>query len=168
MLRRELTFSQHVLDPLQLAGDLHQDVVHVLHPLLYKSTQHHELLLKKICWWRHFITSVKQIIFHGPGHIVKTKYVDDDILRTKYIPRAHTEQRQELETGLIAAGANSSLVVGQRGQQTSGPQKLLWRGPPNQIKDHHSLLAHTCARSFYKMSLIREAWKLFCFLNSQM
>jgi hypothetical protein len=36
--------------------------------------------------------------------------------------RAHTEERKEMETGLITARANSMLAFGEgKGQQTSGP-----------------------------------------------
>jgi hypothetical protein len=41
--------------------------------------------------------------------------VDYDILKKQYLPRAHMEERRELETGLIAVGVNSSLVAGGRG-----------------------------------------------------
>jgi hypothetical protein len=59
--------------------------------------------------------------------------VDGDILTKQYFLRVHSEEGKELETGLIAVGANSSLVVGvERGQQLIGPWKLLKRGPPNQ------------------------------------
>jgi hypothetical protein len=52
--------------------------------------------------------------------------VDDDILTKQYLARAHMEDRKELETGLLAVGANCSLGRGgERGQPTSGPWTLL-------------------------------------------
>jgi hypothetical protein len=39
------------------------------------------------------------------------RYADEDILTKQYFSRAHRDQRKELETGLIAVGAKSSLVV---------------------------------------------------------
>jgi hypothetical protein len=45
--------------------------------------------------------------------------VDTDILTVQYFSRAHREETKEMETGLIAVGANSSLVVGrERGDST--------------------------------------------------
>jgi hypothetical protein len=38
--------------------------------------------------------------------------VDIDILTVQYFSRAHREETKEMETGLIAVGANSGLVVG--------------------------------------------------------
>ncbi len=38
--------------------------------------------------------------------------VVDNILTKQYFPSAHTEEGKELETGLIALGANSGLVIG--------------------------------------------------------
>ncbi len=40
--------------------------------------------------------------------------VDDDILTKQYFLRVHSEDGKELETGLITVGANSSLVVRER------------------------------------------------------
>ncbi len=34
-LELKLTFSEHKLDPLELPGNLYEDVVHVLHPFLH-------------------------------------------------------------------------------------------------------------------------------------
>ncbi len=52
--------------------------------------------------------------------------VDDDSLTKQYFLRAHLDERKELETGLIAVGVNSSLVVGEkRGQWTTWALELL-------------------------------------------
>jgi hypothetical protein len=54
------------------------------------------------------------------------KNVEDSILTKQYFRRAHTEQRKEMETVLMAVGANSSLLVeAERGKQMSGPWKVL-------------------------------------------
>ncbi len=38
-------------------------------------------------------------------------------IKKQYFPRAQSEERKYLETGLTAVGANSSLVVGGRGEE---------------------------------------------------
>ncbi len=61
--------------------------------------------------------------------------VDGNILTKQYFPRAHTEARIELETGLIIARANSGHQFGaERDQQTTGVWNLLQKGPLNQTK----------------------------------
>jgi hypothetical protein len=41
--------------------------------------------------------------------------VDDDISTQQYFPRPYREDGRELETGLMTAGANSSLLVRREG-----------------------------------------------------
>jgi hypothetical protein len=52
--------------------------------------------------------------------------VDDDVLIKQCLPRVHTEEKKKLETGLIVAGTNNSIVIVEgRGQQMTRPWKTL-------------------------------------------
>jgi hypothetical protein len=48
--------------------------------------------------------------------------VDYDIIIKQYFPRAHTKEREELETSLFAEGASNNP---KSGQHMNGPWKLL-------------------------------------------
>jgi hypothetical protein len=92
---------------------------------------------------------------HNMGRLRKN--VEDGILTKQYFTRAHTEQRKEMATGLIALGANSSLLVeAERGKQMSGPGKSCKEGLQTKQKDHSSLFTHRCSQSSRKMSLIQN------------
>jgi hypothetical protein len=74
-----------------------------------------------------FVFRLKSAPFHSPlfkaltedKDIIKEDSARDwgvHILTKQYFPRAHTEERKELETSLVTVGANSSVVVrGERG-----------------------------------------------------
>jgi hypothetical protein len=77
-----------------------------------------------------------------------------------------TQKDKKIETGLMAIGSNSRLVVvRKRGWQIIGPWKLLLRVPPNQIKRlPQPLNSYVCtAQSSFKMSLgslrVQEGWQ---------
>jgi hypothetical protein len=66
--------------------------------------------------------------------------VDDNILTKRYFPRAHPEEKKELETGLITRWANSSLVIrGERRQQTNRTRNA-WNEGLQTKKEYHSSL----------------------------
>jgi hypothetical protein len=67
------------------------------------------------------------------------------------------EERKELETGLIAKRANSTLAFlgGGRGQQMSGPWKL------QREEDHCSLSIPTCAQSSCLKYLLSNMFDLY-------
>jgi hypothetical protein len=46
--------------------------------------------------------------------------VEEDILTKRFFPWAHRKESKELETGLIAVGASSSLVIGRRDGTADG------------------------------------------------
>ncbi len=77
------------------------------------------------------VTSYEKILYKK--NVRET--VDDNILTEQYFPRAHTEQRNKLETCLITVGANSSLVLGrEKRRQTCGSWRPFLIEPVDRIK----------------------------------
>ncbi len=82
------------------------------------------------------------IYYTFPKYISTYSYsarYNGDILTKQCFPRAHGEERQELETGLIPVGASSSLVVSEGGDTRKD--------------DHGNLLTPTFAQFYYIKSL---------------
>jgi hypothetical protein len=82
-------------------------------------------------------------------------YGDNFLFTKQHFPRAQTEERRELEIGLIFVKATSSKRLGEREiSRRLGPGNSSKEGLQTKPKDHHNFSTPTRAQSSFIMSLI--------------